>query len=702
MRKKDLLIEIGTEELPPKALRKLGEAFATGIQTGLDTQSLSYAASNWYATPRRLCVIVERLIVAQEDQKIERRGPALAAAFDADGQPSKAASGFARSCNVDFSKLIEFKTEKGSWLVFKTTEEGKQTSSLIPEIIMNALNKLPIPKRMRWGESEVEFVRPVHWSVVLFGNEVVPCEILDTQADNITYGHRFHSSKPIRIKSPKEYLVKLREKGRVIADFKERRQLIENIAINAAKEHGGSAIINADLLDEVTSLVEWPVVVTGSFDKKFLELPREVLIATMQDHQKYFPVADDKTNKLLNRFITIANIESSSADAIRNGNERVIRPRLADAEFFWRRDCLNPFSHFEEKLQDVVFQKQLGTLADKTKRVIKLSEYIANLLNADSKTAARAAQLSKCDLFTEMVGEFPELQGVMGRYYALQSGESAEVAAALDEQYMPRFAGDELPISVTGQILAIADKVDTIIGIFGIGQTPTGDKDPFALRRAAIGILRILLENKLPITLDDLLSTAVENYPENILVSKQEGEKTLIPVNVAAGNFIKERAKNYLREQGYAISEVEAVVGHPNNNKPSEYLERLEAVRSFLTLPEAADLAQADKRIRNIIFKSKEGNINEYAELDIMTEDQEKALLNATRSIREQVDSLIESGQFKEALVLTAQLHFPVKEFFEHVMVNADDETLRINRFRLLHEVGNLTNRVANISKLAT
>jgi len=702
MRKKDLLIEIGTEELPPKALRKLAESFASGIQAGLDSQSLSYAANNWYATPRRLSVLVEKLIVAQEDQNVEKRGPALAAAYDANGQPSKAASGFARSCNVDLSELKELKTDKGTWLVFKTTEEGKPTRTLIPDIVINALNKLPIPKRMRWGESAVEFVRPVHWSVVLFGNEVIPCEILDTKVDNITYGHRFHSSKPIRIKTPKEYLIKLREKGRVIADFEERRQLIENIAVNAAKEHGGSAIINADLLDEVTSLVEWPVVVTGSFDEKFLELPREVLIATMQGHQKYFPVADDKTNKLINRFITIANIESSSADAIRKGNERVIRPRLADAEFFWRRDCLNPFSHFESKLKDVVFQKQLGTLADKTERVMNLSVYIANMLNADSKTAARAAQLSKCDLFTEMVGEFPELQGVMGRYYALQNGESAEVATALDEQYMPRFAGDELPKSVTGQILAIADKVDTIIGIFGIGQTPTGDKDPFGLRRAAIGILRILLENKLPITLDDLLSTAQNNYPENILISKHEGEKTHVPVNVVAENFIKERAKYFLREQGYSGSEVEAVIGHPDNNKPAEYLERLEAVRSFLALPEAADLAQADKRIRNIISKSGESNIHQNAALDKMKEDQEKALLIATRSIREQVDSLINSGQFKDALVLTTQLHVPVREFFERVMVNADDEALRINRFRLLHEVGNLTNKVANISKLAT
>ncbi|MGY8813532.1 MAG: glycine--tRNA ligase subunit beta [Gammaproteobacteria bacterium] len=702
MRKKDLLIEIGTEELPPKALRQLGESFAAGIQAGLDAQSLSYATSNWYATPRRLCVLVEKLVVAQEDQKIEKRGPALTAAYDAEGQPSKAASGFARSCNVELSTLKELRTDKGSWLIFRTTEEGKQTSLLIPGIIINALNKLPIPKRMRWGESAVEFVRPVHWSIVLFGNEVIPCEILDTTADNITYGHRFHSSKPIRIKSPKEYLIKLREKGRVIADFEERRQLIENIAVNAAKEHGGSAIINADLLDEVTSLVEWPVVVTGSFDEKFLELPREVLIATMQDHQKYFPIADDSTNNLLNRFITIANIQSTSKDAIRHGNERVIRPRLADAEFFWRRDCQYPFSHYENKLKDVVFQKQLGTLADKTERVMKLSGYIASQLNADSKTATRAAQLSKCDLFTEMVGEFPELQGVMGRYYALQSGESAEVAAALDEQYMPRFAGDELPKSVTGQILAIADKVDTIIGIFGIGQTPTGDKDPFGLRRAAIGILRILIENRLPITLDGLLCAARDNYPENIFVSKHEEKTTHIPVNAFAGNFIKERAKNFLREQGYTTFEVEAVVGHPDNNKPSEYQERLEAVRSFLALPEAADLAQADKRIQNIISKSDQSNIHQNAELDKMKEDQEKTLLITTRSIREQVDSFIVSGQFKDALILTAQLHVPVREFFEHVMVNAEDEELRLNRFRLLHEVGNLTNRVANISKLAS
>lgn len=700
-RAKDLLIEIGTEELPPKALKWLAQAFADGIHTGLESHALAHKSYQWYATPRRLAVIVNKLAPAQKDHEAVRRGPALAAAFDASGNPSKAAEGFARSCGVAVAALEKLESDKGSFLVYRTMETGKQTTDLLADIINNALDKLPIPKRMRWSDRNAEFVRPVHWSVVLFGNETVPCEILDTHAGNITYGHRFHHPKPIKLKSTRDYLFKLKNKGRVIADFAERQQLIQTIATSAAEACGGRVLIDPDLLDEVTSLVEWPVAITGSFEQAFLELPPEVLIATMQDHQKYFPVAETGSDKLMNRFITIANIESSMPDQIIQGNERVIRPRLTDAAFFWRRDRSQPFSASREKLKDVVFQKQLGTLADKTERLQKLAAWIAGQLKLDPRLAERAASLAKCDLFTDMVGEFPELQGVMGRYYAAISGEPEEVARALDEQYMPRFAGDKLPVTSTGKVLAIADKIDTIVGIFGIGQVPTGDKDPFALRRAAIGVLRILSEFRLPLDLKELLMTSQNIYPAGMLVATDEvGKISPVPNYGKAGDFITERAKNYLREQGYSPSEVESVIDL--NPKPSEYIDRLEAVRSFLRLPEAAGLAEADKRIRNIISKSSAGNVSMHVDELLLQEDQERSLLRTARIIREQLDVLIRKSEFDNALMVTASFYKPVTAFFDHVMVNAEDDKLRMNRFALLREVANLTNRVANISKLAT
>jgi glycyl-tRNA synthetase beta chain len=700
MRTKNLLIEIGTEELPPKALKRLAVAFANGIHTGLESHALTHADYHWYATPRRLAVIVNKLITGQQDHEVIKRGPALAAAFDANGNPSKAAEGFARSCNVNVDDLEKQETDKGSWLVYRTIETGKQTAALLQDIIVTALNKLPIPKRMRWADRDAEFVRPVHWSVVLFGDDVIPCEILDTVAGNTTWGHRFHYPKPIKLKSAKDYLLRLKDKGLVIADFAERKALIEQMIFDTADSHGGKAIISPELLDEVTALVEWPVPVSGSFDQKFLELPREVLIATMQDHQKYFPLTSTASDKLLNRFITIANIASSSPDEIRLGNERVIRPRLTDAAFFWQRDCSQPLIAYRDKLKDVVFQKQLGTLAEKTERVTKLAAYIASQLGYNIEQAERAASLAKCDLFSAMVGEFPELQGVMGRYYALASGEPQEVAAALDEQYMPRFAGDDLPASNTGRVIAIADKLDTIVGIFAMGQIPTGDKDPFALRRAAIGILRILSDFRMPLGLHELLVKSRSLYPAHIIESAITDEAGIARNLAEVMHFITERAKNYLREQGYTSAEVDAVIDL--NPKPSEYVDRLEAVRSFLQLPQAAGLSEADKRIRNIISKSGVDAIVVDADESKLQQDQEKSLLTATRTMRTEVDTLVSSGKFREALILTAKLHGPVTEFFDHVMVNADDDVLRANRFALLHEVANLTNRVANISKLAT
>ncbi len=696
---KELLIEIGTEELPPKALKRLAKSFANEIQSGLETQSLSFSEVNWYATPRRLAVIVEQLAVSQQDREVMRRGPALAAAYDKDGKPSKAAEGFSRSCNVSIDELEKLETDKGAWLIFNSFEKGKKTTELVPDIINIALNKLPIPKRMRWGDRDTEFVRPVHWSIVLLGNEVIPCSIMGTTAGNKTYGHRFHHPKPIQIKSAAEYLAKLEAKGYVIADFEKRKNLIEEMVNKSAEELIGSVVSDPDLLEEVTSLVEWPAPITGSFDKKFLDLPKEVLIASMKDHQRYFSVQKKNSHDLINNFITISNIDSKNSNEIKVGNEKVIRPRLSDAEFFWKRDSSKPLSDFGDQLKDVIFQKKIGTLADKTERVKKLTEYLARLLEHNLKMTARAAGLSKCDLFTEMVGEFPELQGVMGKYYALQCGEPEEVAIALDEQYMPRFAGDKLPESQTGQLLAIADKLDTMVGIFGIGQVPTGDRDPFALRRAAIGILRIIAGCKLPIDLDKLIEKSIETYGD--LISNTDNPSKKNPLQSEIKIFLRERARNYLRDLAYTAEEVDAVLDL-YSGRAWEYLDRLKAVREFMTLPEATDLAEANKRINNIITKSEVDNIGTIPEVDLFETEQERVLFTATSRIAGKVNGYIENGNFREALHETASLHGPVTDFFEHVMVNVEDERLRNNRFSLLNNIAELTNQVANISKLAS
>ena len=698
-RKKDLLIEIGTEELPPKALERLGQSFAAEIEDGLDKLTLGHGQINWFATPRRLAVIVKRLVEAQEDQEVQRRGPAVTAAFDQNGNPTRAAEGFARSCNVEISDLEKLETDKGSWRAYTIKEPGRPTPDLLPDIIHTALMRLPIPKRMRWGDTEFEFVRPVHWLTVLFGKETLSFEIMGIQSDNKTYGHRFHHPKKISLSSASAYAKRLRDKGYVIADFTERRSLIEDMVHKQAAICGGSAVMDSELLDEVTALVEWPVAVTGNFDESFLQLPREVLISSMQAHQKYFPITDSSGENLINSFITISNIESTNPAAVKKGNERVILPRLSDAAFFWQRDCKRGLEAFYDRLKHVTYQKQLGSLADKTGRIQKLASIIAAELQLDNAQVSRAAHLCKCDLMSEMVGEFPELQGVMGRHYALQSGETREVADAIDEQYMPRFAGASLPSSKAGQVLAIADKVDTIIGIFGIGQVPTGDRDPFGLRRLAIGILRIITDNKLPLDLRPILESSHDLYPEKALIGSHEVYGINVSNPLKAELFIMERAKFFLRDLGYSVEEVESVLDL--RPRPCEYIERLEAIREFTSLPEASELSEADKRIRNIISKSGVNEILVVADLSLMQEQQEKDLLDATRRLRSRVDVLIESGEFKEALRLTAELHKPVTDFFEHVMVNIENEAQRNNRFALLHEVANLTNQVANISKLA-
>ncbi len=507
--KRDFLVELGTEELPPNSLHTLQRAFAAGIRTGLESAGLKFGDLTSFATPRRLAVLVKKLSSRQPDQDIKRRGPPVSAAFDAAGQPTRAALAFAQSCGTPVETLTRLDEGKGLFLFFVGRKPGSEVKDLLPAIVQGALDSLPIARRMHWGSSTAEFVRPVHWLVMLYGKEIVPATVLETPAGNLTRGHRFHASKPIRVTSPATYETVLRERGHVLANFETRRALIKDRVETTASELGGRALIGDALLDEVTSLVEWPVPLAGRFEERFLSLPREVLISTLQDHQRYFPV-EDPQSRLMSYFITVCNIESRDPSKVREGNERVVRPRLADAAFFWEQDRKQPLSSRREPLDAVTFQAKLGSLGDKSRRVRALAGEIAAVTGRDRGESERAAELCKCDLLTAMVGEFPELQGIMGTYYALSDGESPEVAVAIREHYLPRSAGDELPATHAGIAVAIADKLDTLAGIFAIGEKPTGTKDPFGLRRAAIGLLRILIEKGLDLDLRRLIDVALE------------------------------------------------------------------------------------------------------------------------------------------------------------------------------------------------
>lgn len=688
MTKQTLLLEIGTEELPPKALLKLAIAFADGIRDGLDKAELEFDEINYFATPRRLSVTVTALNTAQSDKEVLKRGPAIKAAYNNAGEPTPATLGFAKSCGAEISELETMETDKGNWLSFLAQEKGKATVELIPEIAETALSRLPIPKRMRWGNRSIEFVRPAHWVVAMIGTETIDCSILGIKAGNQTFGHRFHHPDAIQLKSAESYLQQLEKTGKVIADFKQRKTMIEEAVNLVAKKAKGQAIIDENLLDEVTALVEWPVVFSGVFDEKYLDLPNEVLIATMQGHQKYFPVVD-KENNLLPCFIAVANIESKSPDVIRLGNQRVISPRLNDAEFFWQRDNETTLADLSPKLADVVFQQKLGSLADKSNRITSLATTMAELLGADSKLAARAASLSKCDLLTDMVGELPELQGVIGRYYAINNGEEKEVATALDEQYMPRFAGDQIPQSKTGQIISIADKLDTLVGIFAIGKAPTGDKDPFALRRAALGVLRIMIEAQLELDLLVCLNKAVDNY---------DAELTNDELASQVFDFMMERLRRYYIDKGISADNFEAVLMR-KPVQPYDFHRRLNAVVQFRKLPEADSLAAANKRIGNILKQAENQDNNDFS-VDLLQEDAEQKLATALTSIKEKVNPLLDNSEYEHALSELAGLRDDVDTFFNDVMVMCEDEAVKNNRLALLNQLSNLFLKTADISRL--
>ena len=687
MHKKDLLLEIGTEELPPKSLTGLASSLADAIRQGLQDKELEHGECSWYATPRRLAVVVRDLADTQPDKETVKRGPSVASAYDQAGNPTRAAEGFARSCGVKVAELDTLETDKGSWLSYSYLATGARTEELLPVIIERALAGLPISRRMRWGDGDIEFVRPVHWAVLLFGEDVVHAPVLGTETGRDTRGHRFHHPETISLASAGEYLARLQNEGRVTADFSERKEQIRQAATEAAQVRGRDVLIDEDLLDEVAALVEWPVVIAGSFDDEFLELPKEVLIATMQSHQKYFPVLHPDTGELTADFISVANIDSVSPEVIKQGNERVITPRLGDAAFFRERDRSQPLESYAEKLDKVVFEQKLGTLADKAARMEALGSHIAKQLEFDATLVARAARLAKCDLLTDMVGEFPELQGIMGRHYALESNELPEVARALEEQYMPGYAGAGLPETDTGKVLALADKLDTLTGIFAIGKGPTGDKDPYGLRRAALGCLRIMIECALPLDLEACLAYSAGTFPKSLKAPA---------ITAEVFDFMLERLRRYYLDSGVSPAVFDAVQAC-RPAQPHDFNLRVLAVAEFLRLPEAGSLVSANKRIGNILKQAQYtgGSPIDEALLVEKTERDLHHQMRASGAIRHGA-----SGYYVARLTALAGLRDHVDAFFDEVMVMCDDAALKNNRLALLSELRQSFLAVADISRL--
>jgi len=693
VRVEDFLVELGTEELPPLALPELERSFAAGIRQGLAEAGLPHGELRSFATPRRLAVLVRDLAVMQPAQAIRLKGPPVSAAFDKEGKPTMAATKFAEKCGADVNALTRITEGKGEFLFFAGQKPGLATTGLLPGIVQRSLDQLPIPKRMRWGVSTAEFVRPVHWLVLLFGADVVPARILDTNSGRATRGHRFMAPHEFALAKPTDYEAVLREKGKVIPDFGERRTRIGAQVLAAAETLSGEALLSDSLLDEVTALVEWPSAITGSFEPRFLELPREVLISTLQQHQRYFPLQGAGA-KLLPHFITISNIESLNPSRVRAGNERVVRPRLSDAAFFWSQDRKQPLAARLPGLDAVTFQAKLGSIGDKVRRVVTLAGEIALLIDADRAKAERAAQLAKCDLLSAMVGEFPELQGIMGRYYALADGEPADVAAAVDEHYLPRGAGGALPGTGAGVAVALADKLDTLAGIFAIGQKPSGTKDPFGLRRAAIGALRIVTEKSLTLDLRALVTRACALQPvQNASAAVELWE------------YMIERLRAYFLDSGSAggvagvTTEMFDAVRASSPVSPPDFAARLAALAKFLALPEATSLTAANKRISNILKKAETGTAG-AVDVTVLREPDEKALHEALAGIVAEVDRALTRRDYSEALARLATLRPAVDGFFDNVMVNAEDPILRRNRLALLAQVRQHFARIADLSCL--
>src|SRR5579883_95865 len=732
--KRDLLVEIGTEELPPKALRTLEQAFAGDIVSGLAKAGLEHAEFRSFASPRRLAVLVRRLAAHQPDQKIERRGPPVSAAFDAEGLPTRAAQAFAASCKASVEELQRREEAKGTFLYYVAVRPGAAAVELLPGLVQGALDALPIPRRMRWGAGEAQFVRPVHWITMLYGKEVVPATLLDMAAGNLTRGHRFHAPQPLRVASPSAYERALRERGYVVADFEARRSVVRERVAAIAQELGGRALMSDELLDEVTALVEWPVPLAGRFEERFLSLPREVLISTLQDHQRYFAV-EGADGRLLPCFIAVANIQSREPAQVVAGNERVVRPRLADAAFFWEQDRKLPLAARVEGLAKVTFQAKLGSLGDKARRVSALAVELAQSRGrASGRSPAglaahvqRAAELCKCDLLSAMVGEFPELQGIMGAYYALADGEDPEVATAIREHYQPRSAGDDLPVTETGTTLALADKLDTLAGIFAIAEKPSGTKDPFGLRRAAIGVIRIAIEKQFDMDMPRLLARGVALAAEDIgkaAAAAGRPAPALAIEKVAADvyDYVFERLRSHYLEAaatqgiGSAPDRSAAPASAPAVTtemfdavlatrpvSPLDFDARLRALSTFLSLPEAASLTAANKRVANILRKGTGAVPGEHAaavDAELLEVPAERRLFAALRERRDSVARAIACKDYSGALALLAQLRPAVDAFFEQVLVMDENPGLRANRLALLAQMRELFAGVADLSRL--
>ena len=684
----NLLVEIGVEELPPKALKTLSDAFTGGIAERLQAAQLDHHEITGYATPRRLAVIVNGLVATQPDRQSVRRGPSLDAAFDAEGNPTRAAQGFARSCGVEVPQLQRLENAKGSWLSYAVHERGAQTETLVAEMVRQSLAALPIAKRMRWGIGDWEFVRPVHWLVLLYGARVIEAEVLGLHSGRHTRGHRFHCPEPIELACADDYLGALEHTGKVQPSFQRRRALIQTQVRDRAAQCAGTAMLDDQLLDEITGLVEWPMAFSGSFDKAYLALPPEVLIATLKTHQRCFPVVDPN-GALLAHFIGVSNIDSTRPETVRRGNERVVAPRLSDAQFFWQQDRRQGLAQRAAALKGVVFQKRLGTLYQKSQRVSHLAGHIAQALGGNAALATRAGQLAKCDLLTDMVGEFPQLQGTMGRYYASHDAEPEEVATALEEQYLPRFAGDRVPRTATGQALAIADKLDTVVGIFAIDQAPTGDKDPFALRRAALGVLRIVVEAKLDLDLKGLIEEAAGQFPD------------AIPAQAAVGtifSFMMERLRRYYLDSGITTQVFEAVLARLET-RPYDFHRRVQAVTAFAKMAEAKGLAAANKRVANILKKT-ELPASTKIDPQLLLEPAELALAEKLRQVTKIVTPKLRQQDYTGALTELAGLRDSVDQFFDAVMVMCEDRKLRDNRLALLNNMSTLFLQVADIARL--
>jgi glycyl-tRNA synthetase beta chain len=714
----DFLFEIGTEELPPKALLTLQNALAAALGTGLDKAGLGHGEIKGFATPRRLAVRVLRVAAAQPEQHLKRRGPPVSGAFDASGTPTRAALAFAESCGTSVDSLERLDEGKGSFLFFVGTRPGQAAAALLPGIVKTALDSLPIPRRMHWGEGTALFVRPVHWVVMLFGKDVVPATLLETPAGRMTHGHRFHAPRPIRIGSPGAYERTLRERGYVLADFVARCERIRAEVTAAAASLNGRALITDALLEEVTALVEWPVALAGRFEERFLSLPREVLISTLEDHQRYFPV-EDAAGRLLPAFITVSNIESRDPAQVRAGNERVVRPRLADAAFFLEQDRRQPLAARLPALDAVTFQTQLGSLGDKTRRVRELAADIAVATGGAREEAQRAAQLSKCDLVTAMVGEFPELQGIMGAYYAQADGESHEVAAAIREHYLPRVAGDELPATRAGIAVAIADKLDTLAGIFAIGGKPTGTKDPFGLRRAALGLQRILIEKGLDLDLRSAIGKALAAVHADIArlrigsvtttaTAASDTDASSVKQSDEIYDFLMERLRAYYLERTGAPAapgtasvtpEMFDAVLAARPASPVDFDARLKALSTFMGLPESVSLTAANKRIANILRKAPD---EAQREVDVsrLRETAEVRLYDSMRGLRDSVAAATQRREYTAALGQLAQLRPAVDAFFDQVMVMDEDRELRANRLGLLAQLQGLFSGIADLSRL--